>query len=94
MVQVPARADDAPANAQPRADSENAHAYLDAIMQMAEKMETVREENAALRERVGRTESAVDAYRRETEWLKAELNVARRSWWRKLLGLKPANDPA
>jgi hypothetical protein len=61
-------------------------AYLDAIMQLAERMETVREENAGLRERIGRTESAVDAYRRECEWLKAEVAEARRPWWRRLRG--------
>lgn len=56
---------------------------MDALLRAnAETMERQAERIAALEREAGELGGSVDAYRREVAWLKAELERARRKWWK------------
>lgn len=69
---------DAPA-AEPPAATTRA---LELVTALVERNTTLADRIATLEREAGALGSSVDAYRREVDWLKAELERARRSWWR------------
>ena len=78
-------------DAQPRTDpADLIRAAIDPYVAMNERIAELYAgavaENAELSKQLGRTESAVDAYRREVEWLKNELERARKPWWHRIFG--------
>jgi hypothetical protein len=57
-------------------------AALETITSLVERNAVLSDRVAALEREAGELGGSVDAYRREVAWLKAELERARRPWWR------------
>lgn len=74
-VSEDAASDTADAATLPTKPPETTTRLLDTVLAQAERI-------AALEREAGTLGSSVDAYRREVEWLRAELERARRPWWR------------